>query len=107
MIALFWQNILMLKKEACLETFSCQDDFKSLAKENTCFKNSSKPTTNDLFLTISKTYFQNTKTIFTGLSDFYKLVVTMLNINFLKNKPPETNYRNYNHFDEVSFKEDL
>ena len=50
---------------------------------------------------------QNTNTILTGLSDFDKLVVTILKINSLKNKPLEINYRNYKHFDQPSFKEHL
>ena len=53
------------------------------------FTNYSKPAITDLFLTNSNTYFQNTKTIFTGLSDFDKLFKTMLGISFPKSKRPE------------------
>ena len=31
--------------------------------------------------------FQNTTTVFAGVSDFRKLVLTVLKINFTKNKP--------------------
>ena len=31
----------------------------------------------------------------------------MLKMNFSKTRPTETNYRNYRHLDEASFKEDL
>ena len=86
-----------------METFLYQHDFKSLVKESTCFKNSLKPTTIDLILTNSSTYFQNTKKFLTGLSDFHKLVFAVTKISF----PLEINYRSYKHFDEVGFKEDL
>ena len=61
----------------------------------------------DLNLTNNSSYFQNTKTFFTGLSDFHKLVTTMVKISFPKSKPLEINYRNYKHLDEFSFNEDL
>ena len=50
---------------------------------------------------------QNTNAILTGLSDFHKLVVTILKINSLKNKHLEINYKNYKHFDQSYFKEHL
>ena len=93
--------------ETCMETFLYQHNLKNIVKESTCFKNSLKPSTIDLFLTNSSSYFQNTKTFFTGLSEFHKLVTTMLKISFPKRKPLEVNYRNFKHLDEFSFNEDL
>ena len=90
-----------------METFLYQHNLKNIVKESTCFKNSLKPSTIDLFLTNSSSYFQNTKTFFTGLSEFHKLVTTMLKISFPKRKPLEVNYRNFKHLDEFSFNEDL
>ena len=55
----------------CMETFLYQYNHENIVKEYTCFKNYSKPSTIDLFLTNGSSYFQNTKT---GLSDFHKLV---------------------------------
>ena len=71
-----------------METFLYQHDFKSLVKESSSFKNSLKHTTVDLILTNSSTYFQNTETFLIGLSDFHKLVFTILKISF----PLEINY---------------
>ena len=51
---------------------------KSFSKEPTCFKNPNNPSRIDLFLTNRSRYFQNTFTIETGISDFHKLVVTVL-----------------------------
>ena len=93
--------------ETCMETFLYQHNLTNIVKEGTCFKNSSKPSTIDLFLTNNSSYFQNTKTFFTGLSDFHKLVTTTLKISIPKNKPLQINYRNYKHFNEYSFNEDL
>ena len=51
--------------------------------------------------------FQHTETVFTGLSDFHKLVLTVLKINISKNKPREIHYRNYKKFDSLKFNVDL
>ena len=46
--------------------------------------------------------FQNSTTVFTGLSDFHKLVLTVL-----KSKPQQTSYRDYEKFDSVRFNDEL
>ena len=51
---------------------------KNLVKEKTCFKNVSNPSCIDLFLTNNALSFQHTETVSTGLSDFHKLVLTVL-----------------------------
>ena len=53
--------------ETSMETFLYQHNLKNIVKDGTCFKNSSKPSTIDLFLTKNSYYFQNTKTLFTCL----------------------------------------
>ena len=73
------------EKEVCMKSFLCQHDFKNLVNEITCFKYSSKAITVDLFSTNNITYFQNTKAIFTGLSNFCKQFAKILKINFPKN----------------------
>ena len=64
-------------------------------KDKTCFKNANNPSTIDLFLTNNSLAFQNTTATFTGLSDFHKLVLTVLKTTFSKNKPKELFYRDY------------
>ena len=73
--------------ETCMDTFLYQHNLENIVKEGTCFKKFSKPSTIFLFLTNNSSYFQYTKTFFTGLSDFHKLVTTMLKISIPKNKP--------------------
>ena len=46
-------------------------------------------------------------TIFTGLSDCHKLVLSVFKATFTKSKPKETVYRNYRRFNENNFNEDL
>ena len=90
-----------------METFLYQHNHTNILKEATCFKNSSKPSTTDLFLTNNSFYFQNTEKFFSVLSDFHKLVTTTLKISIPKNKPLRINYRNYKHFNEHSFNKDI
>ena len=46
--------------------------------------------------------FQNSTAVFTGLSDFHKLVLTVL-----KSKPQQTSYRDHEKFDSVRFNDEL
>ena len=49
-----------------------------------CFKNPEKPSWIDLILTNCPRSFQNSCTIETGLSDFHKLVVTVMKTTYKK-----------------------
>ena len=65
---------------------------KNLIHEKTCFKNKDNPSCIDLILTNSSKSFQNTNVMSTGLSDFHKLVLTVINTSFQKMKPKEIVY---------------
>ena len=56
-------------------------------KEKTCFKSVHNPSYIDRVLINNAMAFQNTTTVFTGLSDFHKLVSTVLKTNVTKSKP--------------------
>ena len=56
----------------------------SLFNRPTCWKNPSKPTCIDLILTNCPKFFQNTNVIDTGLSEFLKIVVTVMKTSFRK-----------------------
>ena len=75
-----------------LSIFLYQYDLENLVKDKTCIKNPNNPSTIDLFLTNYSLAFQNTTTTFTGLSDWYKLVLTVLKTTFSKNKLKEIFY---------------
>ena len=51
--------------------------------------------------------FQHTLTVSCGLSDFHKLVMTVLKTTFSKNKPREIVYRNYKYFNSQNFNDEL
>ena len=62
-----------------IDSFIYEQHLHILVKEKTCFKSVENPSCIDLILTDNTMAFQNTTTFFTGLSDFHKLVFTVLN----------------------------
>ena len=99
-----YDNLLILGdlnselKDSCLNAFSNVDNLKSLNKEPTIFKNPNNPSCIYLLLANRSEYFQNTSTIETGISDFHKLVVTVLKMFYKKQKSLNMKilqYRNY------------
>ena len=65
---------------------------KSLTRIPTNYKPTANPTCIDLMLTNSNRSFKNSCTIETGLSDFYKMIVTVLKIYFQKKEVKVINY---------------
>ena len=94
-------------KEVSLNLFYNQYKLKSLNKDPTCYKNIDNPCCIDLLLTNSAKSFERTCTIETGLSDFYKLVVTVLNEKHERMPPKVRQYRNYKKFDYKVFNNNL
>ena len=93
--------------ELCLKEFMYQYDSKNIVKDKTCFKNVENPSCIDLFITNSANSFQNTTSVFTGLSDCHKMVLTVMKSTFPKVKPKQITYRNYKTFNNFNFKQDL
>ena len=88
-----------------MKTFCNQYKLKSLNKEPTCFKNVNKPSCIDLFLTNNSKCFEDCLTLETGLSDFYKLIVTIMKTKHERFPPKIVNYRDYKNFDTKTFKD--
>ena len=61
----------------------------------------------DLILTNHPKCFQNPGVYETGISDFHKLTFTALKTYFQKAKPRIIKYRDYNHFDNNDFRDEL
>ena len=107
-----YDNFLFLGDFNSLETDKKIHDFmngyslKNLVKEPTCFR-AENPTCIDLILTNRYRSCQHTTTIETGLSDFHKMVVTVLKTTYQKTGPTIVNYRDYKNFTEQTFKQDL
>ena len=93
--------------ENCLDDFMDEFHAKNLVKDPTCFKNPNNPTCIDLFVTNSYRSFQNTTTISTGLSDFHKMIVTVLKTTFPKAKPNVVTYRDFSNYRKEDFENEL
>ena len=93
------------KLEPCLSQFLFEVNAKNIVNEPTCFKSLSNPSYIDLVITNSSSNFQNTKTISTGLLDFYKMVVSVLKHTFHRSPPKVLVYRDCKNFDRVILKE--
>ena len=95
------------KSEPCLSQFLFEMNPKTIVKKPTCYKSLSNPNCIDLVITNSSSSFQNTKAISTGLSDFHKMVITVLKQTFQGSSPEELVYRDYKNFDRLTFKRQL
>ena len=108
-----YENIIIIgdfNSEICedsMNEFCCLYNLKSLVNKPTCFKNPDHPSCIDLILTNKWRSFQNTSIIETGLSDFHKLTLTVMKMNYQKQVPKVIYYRNYKFFDNQSFRADL
>ena len=83
-----------------MSEFLFNNDAKNLVEQKTCFKSTNNPSCIDLFVTNSPRSFQNTITLASGLSDFHKMVLTILKSTFPKAKPKQIVYK---HFDLKKF----
>ena len=64
----------------------------------TCFKNPDKPSCIDLILKNFPKSFQNSCVTETGLSDFHKLVVTIMKITYKQSPPKIVTYHSCKYF---------
>ena len=109
----FYDNFLLAGDFNCDETesnmgyFLSQYSLSNIVKQPTCFKNIQNPSCIDLFITNKNKSFQKTSTISTGLSDFHKMVITVLKTKFGKQKPQLMHYRDYKNFNNDNFERDL
>ena len=96
---LFPRDFNSQPSENCVNDFcNVYNNFSNLVKEQTCFKNPDNPSCIDLFLTNHPKCFQSTMTKETAISDFHKMVITVLKIFYKKRKPKIIHYRNYKIF---------
>ena len=74
-------------------------EVKSIINQSTCYKNSTNPLCIDLFLTNSPNNFQKLTVVETGLSDFHKLLVTVMKSYSPKQTPNIITHRKHTNFD--------
>ena len=79
-------------------------NLKNLIHEPTCYKNAENPSIIDLILTNCEHCFHHSSTIETGLSDFHKMIITIMKSKFKKKEPLTINYRSYKNFNDTLFK---
>ena len=82
MIMPSYSVISTLNQKKKMSNFLNPYRLKNIVKQKTCFKNPDRPTCMNLILTNFSRSFQGACTVETRLSDFYKLVATVLKLNF-------------------------
>ena len=97
------ENLNPEVSENYLNGFWNVNSLKTVNRGATCFKNPNNSSCIDLFLTNRQQCFQRTHAIETGISDFHKMVVTVMKTHYKKQKPKTIQYRKYKHFHEQSF----
>ena len=78
-------------------------DLHGFIQDPTCYKNPNKPTCIDLIITNFPYLFTKTQNLETGLSDFHKLMFTVLKMHFEKPKPKIVVYRDHKNFSDERF----
>ena len=99
-----YENILLVGDfntqigETCTDTFLYQHELKNVNKEPTCYKNSKRPSCIDFILTNNRRSFFKINTLFTGSSDFHKLVLSVFKTTFCKSKLKRNNIQKFQEF---------
>ena len=93
--------------DTVMSEFLFNNDSKNLVQQKTCFKITNNPSCINLFVTNSHKSFQNTITFSSGLSDFFKMILTILKSTFPKVTPKQIVYRKFKNFDLNNFKNEI
>ena len=94
-------------EEIYLATFLYQHELTNINKELTCYKSSESLSCIDFILSNRPGSFFKTNAVFTGLSDFHKLVLSVFKTTFPKSKRNEITYRNFKSFNQEDFNQEL
>ena len=82
-------------------------DFKCLIKEATCHKNPENPSCVGLILINNPKCFQSSCVGETGLSDLYRMTITVMKTTFKKFQSTIIHYRDYKHFQNYRYRGEL
>ena len=85
--------------DKCMNDFCESYNLSSLIRESSCYKNPENPSCIDLFLTNSPNSFQNSGVVETGLSDFHRMIVTVMKTSFQRLPTKIRHYRDYSNYD--------
>ena len=90
--------MFLSRKQANIKNFCERFSLKNLMKDPTCYKNPNNPSCVDLMFTNKARRFQRSCVFETVLSDFHKMTITVLKMQFRKLEPKVVSYRNYKNF---------
>ena len=93
--------------ERSMHDFCNVYNLESLSNTLTCFKNPENPSCVDFLLKNSKNNFDEAVVLESGISDFHKLVVSLLKSYFKKEDPKLIIHRDYKYFDNKMFSNEL
>ena len=93
--------------ETSFSSFCELSEVKGIINQSTCCKNPTNPSCIDLFLTNSINSFQKSTVVETGLSDFHRLIVSVIKSYSPKRTPDIVPYRKYTNFDMDKFIEEI
>ena len=85
-------------EDSPLKTFGAIYKLRNLIKEPTWFQNPDNPTCTDLTLANKPLNFKSIYVIETELSDFFKMIVAVMKMDFPKRKPQVVSYFKYKEF---------
>ena len=86
-----------------MKSFCESYNLANLVKQPNCFKNPEKLSCIDLILTNRSQSFQTTSAIETGLSDFHRMTVSVLKMQF-RNLPPRIfSFRDFSNYHNANF----
>ena len=94
-------------RDVLLDDFLDEFHAKNLVKEPTCDKNAENPSTVDLFITNTPLSFMKTTAVWADLSDFHKMIITVMRTTFPKAQPTIVKYRDFSNYDSEAFAIDL
>ena len=89
-----------------LSSFKDSFSLKSLIKDNTCYTHNHQSSI-DVILTNRPKCFQKSMSLELGVSDVHRLILTCLKSHVTRLKPKSICYRNFKHFSNDQFLEDL
>ena len=93
--------------ETCFSSFCELYEVKSIINQSICYKNPKNLSGIDLFLTISPNSFQKSTVVETSLSDFHKLIVTVMKSYSTEWTPNVVTYRKHANFDKNKFIDEI
>ena len=93
--------------DKCMNDFCESYNLSSLIRDSTCYKNPENPSCIDLFLMNFPNSFQNFGVVETGLSDFHRMIVTVMKTSFHRLLPKIRHYRDYSNYDNNLFRVSL